>query len=156
MKKIDVSAKSLIINISGYDLLEIETLISIFEDLKFNKLILQIGFQNYPTNIEDTSLNKIKILRKKFKTFEICYADHLDSTDDFAKVFPTYAILMGCNYIEKHVCLNRKSSLYDYEAALELDEFKYLINLINKLNTTREVMFTTEKEKFYLNNTIQK
>ena len=33
-----------------------------------NKIIIMAGFQNFPTKIEDSNLNKIPLIKKTFKT----------------------------------------------------------------------------------------
>ncbi len=93
LSKMDLSKRELIINISGYELSEIEDIISNFNKLKFKKIIIQIGFQNYPTNIKDTSLRKIEIIKNCFPDYEISFADHISADDKHAEYFPIYAYI---------------------------------------------------------------
>lgn len=155
---IEISLKdiSIMINISGYEIPEIESFVTTFSGLAPKKLILQIGYQNYPTNIEDSSLNKIDAIRKAFPSNEICYADHIGAEEEFAQDFPVYATLKGVEYIEKHVCLDRKNTKYDAFSSMELDEMKKITEkllLIEKCNNTK---FITDKEKEYLEKSEQK
>ncbi len=156
LKSISLKEISMMINISGYEIPEIETFITTFSGLAPKKLILQIGYQNYPTNIEDSSLNKIDEIRKAFPNHEICYADHIGAEEEFAKDFPVYATLKGVQYIEKHVCLDRKNTKYDAFSSMEFDEIKKItekLQLIEKCNNTK---FITDKEKEYLEKSEQK
>lgn len=156
LKGISLSDISMMINISGYEISEIVNFVTTFSGLAPKKLILQIGYQNYPTNIEDSSLNKIDEIRKVFPTLEICYADHIGAEEEFARDFPVYATLKGVQYIEKHVCLDRKNTKYDAFSSMEFDEMKKItekLMLIDKCNNT---MFITEKEKEYLEKSEQK
>lgn len=157
LSKMDLrSNKELIINISGYELSEIEDIISNFNKLKFKKIILQIGFQNYPTNIKDTSLRKIEIIKNCFPEYEISFADHISAKDKYAQTFPIYACLKGCTYIEKHVCLNRSEVVYDYFSALEYKEIKKILEEIKKVLESYSSRFIPITEKIYLEKTIEK
>ena len=156
LSKMDLSNKELIINISGYELSEIEDIISNFNKLKFKKIILQIGFQNYPTNIKDTSLRKIEIIKNCFPEYEISFADHISAKDKYAQTFPIYACLKGCTYIEKHVCLNRSEAVYDYFSALEYKEIEKILEEIKKVRESYSSRFIPITEKIYLEKTIEK
>ena len=156
LSKMDLSNKELIINISGYELSEIEDIISNFNKLKFKKIILQIGFQNYPTNIKDTSLRKIEIIKNCFPEYEISFADHISAKDKYAQTFPIYACLKGCTYIEKHVCLNRSEAVYDYFSALEYKEIKKILEEIKKVRESYSSRFIPITEKIYLEKTVEK
>lgn len=149
-KTIDLSKKKLIINISGFDISKIEELLIKYESLKFNEIILQIGFQHYPTDISDTSINKIHILRSAFPNKKICYADHLLAEEKISKIFPIIAYACGCEYIEKHVCLNRKKSKYDYFSSLEKNEIKELLNYIEQVSKCFSAPFISFNEFNYL------
>ena len=65
LKELDLNDKELIVNLSGYEISEIEELLAKFQSFNFRKVILQIGFQSYPTLIEDTSLRKIELLKAR-------------------------------------------------------------------------------------------
>ena len=59
----------LILNISGFSLLEINKLVkNIITNLSIplSNIVLQVGFQSYPTEIEDCGIHKISLLRKEF------------------------------------------------------------------------------------------
>lgn len=113
---------SLMLNISGYELEEIEQFVERFSKLDPENLILQIGYQRYPTEIKDTALNKIGILQQAFPGVPLCFADHASAEDSFAQRIPLLAASMGCEYIEKHVCLSREQAEYDFYSALEPQE----------------------------------
>ncbi len=149
-KKIDLSEKKLIINISGFEISKIEELLLKYETLKFNEIILQIGFQHYPTDISDTSINKINILKSAFPNNKICYADHLLAEEKISKIFPLIAYASGCEYLEKHVCLNRKKAKYDYFSALEKNEIKEVLNNIKEVTKCFSARFISINEFNYL------
>jgi N,N'-diacetyllegionaminate synthase len=156
LEKLDLSNKELIINISGLELTEIESYINQFETFNFKKIILQIGFQDYPTRIEDSSLKKIDTLKVAFPGIELSYADHISGEDGFAVNFPVYAALKGCHYLEKHICNNRKETKYDASAALEYEEIEAVTREIQKIRQCFETGFITANEKKYFDKSIQK
>ena len=53
LKNLDFRAKSIILNVSGLDVSEAQKSVSYFEEY-FEKVIVQFGFQSYPTKVEDT------------------------------------------------------------------------------------------------------
>ena len=90
LKNFNNQKLSLIINISGYNLYEIKDLLIKYQKLKFKLIILQCGFQSYPTKVSNLNLNKINYLKKKFNLNNISFADHTDSRDDFSLYFPSF------------------------------------------------------------------
>ena len=156
LSEIDLNNKELIINISGYEISEIENYIIKFNRLNFKKVILQIGFQGYPTDIEDTSLRKIDIIKALFPEYEVSFADHISADDKHAQYFPIYAYIKGCSYIEKHVCLKRNSCKYDYFSALEYKEVEIILNEIKTVWKSHLSKFIVNNERIYLENTIEK
>ena len=106
LKNLDLSEIYILLNVSGYSIREIAGFIQKFEKISQN-LILQVGFQDYPTNIRDTGLSKIPLLQKAFPAYPISIADHAAADDDFAKLVPAFASLMGCDFLEKPVTSKR-------------------------------------------------
>jgi N,N'-diacetyllegionaminate synthase len=156
LKPLDLREKELIINISGLELSVIEASIKKFEEFTFKKIILQMGFQNYPTQIEDTSLKKVDIIESAFPGVALSYADHIDAGLDFSKRFPVYAWLKGCTYLEKHICICRRDTKYDFDSALELAEIKEMAEEIQRVSRCFVSEFISGNEKKYFNKTLQK
>lgn len=156
LKPLDLGDKELIINVSGLELSTIESNIQKFKEFNLKKIILQLGFQNYPTQIEDTSLKKIDILRTAFPVEALGYADHIDATLPFSRGFPVYAWLRGCTYLEKHICISRKETKYDFDSALEPGEIKEMTEEIQRVNRCFTTGFIPANEKKYFEKTLQK
>ncbi|MCD4664159.1 MAG: N-acetylneuraminate synthase family protein, partial [Bacteroidales bacterium] len=86
------------------------------------------GFSNYPTEYEDLSLNALDFIKNEWPEFKIGFADHsLDTTE-----IPLMALAKGVDYLEKHITLSRNNRNYDWQVSLEPDEFKILVNQVNK------------------------
>ena len=67
-----------------------------------------------------------------------------------------FALTQGARHIEKHVCLNRKTSQYDFQSALEPKKCIELIKLIKELESIIGNKFISKNELNYLNSTIEK
>lgn len=126
LRGIDLGDKTLILNVSGHDVGELQDLVSRFHDLGAGRLALQIGFQAYPTRVDDASLDKLQVLRAAFPGIALSMSDHMDGGDPFARRLPLLAAAMGCEIIEKHVALDRATAPYDGSAALEPAEIAEL------------------------------
>jgi N,N'-diacetyllegionaminate synthase len=158
LKLLDLTGKELIINISGLELSVIEDSLEKFNEFNFKKIFLQMGYQNYPTRIEDTSLKKIDILRAAFPGAGLgyAYADHIAAELSFSRYFPVYAWLKGCTVLEKHICLRRKETTHDVDSALEPDEIREMVEEIQRVSRCFAAEFISENEKKYFEKTLQK
>jgi N,N'-diacetyllegionaminate synthase len=155
LENIDLSSHKLIVNISGYQLEEIKQIVDrINGQLKPEELIIQIGFQGYPSEYIDSGLIKTPIL-KEWLQYKICFADHVAATKDEAIILPIVAVAKGCNFIEKHVLYSEKETKYDYFSALNKTQFQIMVNQIDLLNSAQSSTFIPKKEKEYLDNSIQ-
>lgn len=100
---------------------------------KNHRPILLHGFQSYPTEVEDSTLQRLRWLREQFGDFaDIGYQDHVDGSDPFAITLPLLAISMGAQVIEKHVTLDRALKGVDYYSSLEPAEFKAFVAEVRK------------------------
>jgi N,N'-diacetyllegionaminate synthase len=152
--KIDFSDTKLILNISGFSIKKISDLLQQFNELNFEEVILQIGFQNYPTKVEHTGLQKINVLKENFAN-KICIADHIDAESQSSIDIPVIGLAMGADMIEKHFCLERKNTQYDYYSSMEFKELHIIINKIIVFLKSSTGPFLQSKEKEYLEKSIQ-
>ena len=149
--------KKIIVNFSGYNLKQIKNLIDNNNFLNNNKnLILQYGFQSYPTKISDVNFNKLILIRGLFPKCEFSYADHTSYKEPFSKIIPIILNSNNIEYLEKHICFSRKKAKYDYESALEFNEFSEMIDNSNNLLIFKSTNKSTFQETKYLKSSIQK
>ena len=99
------------------------------------EIILMHGYQGYPTSINDINLSRIMELKKKFN-LPVGIMDHISGSSEFSLIIPLLAIDKGANLVEKHITLNRLKKGLDYYSALEPDEFKKLVYLIRKAESS--------------------
>lgn len=155
---LDDKKTKIILNIAGRELENIkETLANLKSDyFPNNEIILQAGFQAYPTDKEDLTLSKIHLLRKEFPEHTVSYADHVDGSSPLAFDVPVFAVLAGARHIEKHVCLNRKGTKYDFQSAIEPNECALLVYKIKECEKILGTKLIPDKEANYLKTTIEK
>lgn len=150
-----IKSKKVILNTSGFEIYEIRQII---KKLGFNEknLILQIGFQDYPTSLNDSGLNKIKGIKKNFGTV-LSYADHNDRNSANAFTAPILSYFLGCNYLEKHICLDYKKTKYDLFSSFDFKDLSKFLNDLNiYIQQDEKKEFISKKEKKYLSNSILK
>lgn len=117
----------IILAVGGSTLEEIEVAYNI---LKNADITLMSGFQAEPNLCIDVELEKLAILKNKFKC-DIGYADHIDVNKPLALALPAMALLKGANVIEKHLTIERDGlELEDYVSALNYNEFKKMVELV--------------------------
>lgn len=156
LKSLNYSGKSIMLNISGYEISEIDFFIRNFQRIAPDAaIILQIGFQGYPTKLEDTGLQKINIIRSAFPQFEICIADHISAEDDLSTILPLLAVSLGCNVVEKHIAIDRSTAKYDKFSALHVDEMQLLANRLANCPSALNGPYISLSESQYLAKTIQ-
>ncbi len=145
----------LMLNVSGYPLSKIEDYYNRFLQLGFQKIVLQVGFQSYPTQVEDSGIQKIATLQKQFPGIPLCFADHSDGNSPMAFTLPLIALSLGCEFIEKHVCLDRETAKYDGFSSFTPAELEQLKAQILELQHAFQSEFINLSESKYLQTTYQ-
>jgi len=94
--------------------------------LSNKEVVLMLGYQSYPTPLEDNAIVKLSLLKKHYHNegdYKTGFADHEPSSSEFAVLLPAMAVALGANYIEKHFTTNKLLKLEDSETAINPDEF---------------------------------
>ena len=154
--KIDCSGKKLIVNISAIEKDEIQERLDYLKStINPEEILIEVGFQSYPTDLVDSGLVKLSYLKEYFSN-PIVFADHIDGKLDDAIILPLIASLNGASYIEKHVMHSSLETKYDYFSSITVDMYT---KLVEKIKTYKELdgkSFINKKEQTYLLNSIQK
>src|SRR5262249_11131098 len=95
------------------------------------QITLLYGHQNYPTDIGQTNLRSLGLLRSTFG-LPVGLADHIDAEDDFAAVVPAMAVALGGCCIEKHITHDRALKGEDHESALNEEEFRLVVERVRQ------------------------
>lgn len=144
-----ISDKLLIINIAGREIDDIRSFINFFEmKLRPAELLLEVGFQSYPTAFEDSGLAKVKMVKEAFNK-RIVFADHLDGNSPEALQLPVYAMLQGASIIEKHVMHSKRETKYDTFSSITVDKFKQIILNQKIIENAFIQPFLNERELHY-------
>ena len=153
LRDVDLKDKKLIINIAGRELSDIKSKIIFFEDnYNFEEILLEVGFQAYPTNLVDSGLLKIKEIKKNFDNRTV-FADHIDGKDINTKILPLIALQSGADVIEKHIMHSSLHTEYDHFSSIDINVFKELMTLMKDYDVLKEQPFINKNEQDYFNKT---
>lgn len=156
LRSVDFSGKFVMLNVSGYELSEIQSFLDTFQHVALNaEFILQIGFQSYPTKLVDTGLQKIAVIKAAFPKYKICVADHADAAEDMSTIIPLLALALDCEIIEKHIAYDRATSKYDGFSSLNVKEMQLLADRLSKTTDALDGSFISAAESQYLAKTKQ-
>jgi len=156
LSELDLSDKKIIINIAGIELNRLIGIIEAFESrLKPEEVILQVGFQAYPTKLADSGLSKINLIRENFPTHQISFADHIATEDLNALYSPVIAFTMGAQYIEKHICKSGDKPLYDHFSSFNREQFDGFLSVLENYKESLDNEYINQREIEYLNHAIQ-
>ena len=97
--------------------IEIDKTISFIKSKGKNELALLLCVSDYPADVKDYNLSRIKYLKEKF-SLPIGVSDHT-----VGKELATAAIGAGATLIEKHVCLEEDKQSIDSHFSLSSDKF---------------------------------
>jgi spore coat polysaccharide biosynthesis protein SpsF (cytidylyltransferase family) len=155
LSKLKIGKKNIILNVSGKNLSEINFICKNLETKISKNLIIQCGYQDYPTDIKETNFKKVLFLKKKFPKYNFSYADHIDSDDVKSLILPIKAIQNQCKIIEKHISIRGKKTRYDNFSSLDLEQTNEMVEILKFFLKNEPEKFITKKERDYLKKTIQ-
>jgi len=144
------SGKPLMLSVGGSHGEEIEKAISILNENGAKEVVLMHGFQSYPTLVEHTNLNKMSLFKDDFG-LPVGFADHVDGDHSMRYDLCAMALAMGASVLEKHITLDRKLKMEDYESALDPNDFKDFVERMRSLETAfgKKNFELTDPEKEY-------
>lgn len=156
LSKVDLSQIAVMVNIAGLTLEQIQARLEMVDSkLNSKELIIQVGFQSYPTKIEDSGIAKIIEMREHFE-LPIVFADHTDGADDDAFLIPLLALNAGATGVEKHIMIDRERTEYDFQASLSLRRLKKFQEYLERYFYSFSRDFINQSEAEYLAKSIQK
>jgi N,N'-diacetyllegionaminate synthase len=151
---LDLSLKKVILNVAAQPVKDIKEIVKRVENaLKPAEILLEYGYQSYPTKLEDSGLSKLESVKLHFPN-RIVFADHVDGESDDAIWLPVVTTALGVDIIEKHVMLPDKETKHDYFSSLTPDRFAEMVLKTTTYTKLKDKPFINEKEMNYLRNTI--
>jgi len=154
LQGIDISKLKLIINIAGRSKTDIKDIVRKYEALNIEELLLEVGFQAYPTDLSDSGLSKIKYLKDNYK-YRVVFADHIDGKLQEAETLPLIASLLGADCIEKHIMHSTLETKYDDFSSVKCDTYKKIIEDQNNFLPLMDSVFINDAETKYLDDSYQ-
>jgi N,N'-diacetyllegionaminate synthase len=150
----DLSDKKIILNVAAQSIDSIEEIIArVTNQLNPQEILLEFGYQAYPTSLEDSGYSKIDPIRSNFNN-RLVFADHVDGESEESIFLPIAVALAGVEVIEKHVMLSSRETLYDHYSSLTPEKFSEMIEKLQKYSSLKEMPFINEKELDYLKTTV--
>jgi N,N'-diacetyllegionaminate synthase len=156
LSQLKLNDKQIILNVSGIESEDLPAIVNTFQEkLNPGRIILQIGFQAYPTEPGDAGLQKLQVLRDRLPTHPFSFADHSAPDREESRVLPILAVSLGAEYIEKHICLSGPPPQYDFQSAVDKAGCLLYLKLFESCRHAMTGSFGNERERNYLRRTIQ-
>lgn len=145
IKEVSKSNKQIFLGVGGLTLEEIK---NTYKEIPV--AILLCGVQNSPTQIKDSKISEIKLLKKKLNC-KVGYCDHSPPKECWKNHISTMAIATGAEYIEKHICIERKEGGRGAHTSLTPSEFSNFVKTIKEAESAMgiERFELTDSDKDY-------
>jgi spore coat polysaccharide biosynthesis protein SpsF (cytidylyltransferase family)/sialic acid synthase SpsE len=147
---LNLSEKIIVLNIAGRTLDQVDHILHKFQTkLAPQDIWLEVGFQGYPTTLEDCGVGKINVITKRYQR-KIVFADHADGNSQDALLLPIFALGSGAFAIEKHVMLDDRETKYDHYSSLTPRQYQQLSRDLTRYSKLSQADFLNENEVQYL------
>lgn len=126
----DVEASSVpevLLSAGGTTFEEIERAIALVGG---KRLTVVLGFQAYPTPVEENRLYRLKALARAFPGAALGFADHTGTDDEAGTWLPALAVALGATYVEKHITVAQVLRDLDHQSALAPDRFARFVESV--------------------------
>jgi len=122
--------RKVLLGAGGAHLSEIEHALTL---LPGKSVVVLLGFQGYPTPVEDNQIVRVGELRGRLSghpNVRVGFADHAEPDSALSVALPALAVGAGATVLEKHLTLSKAMKLEDHEAALNPDEFANFVTVM--------------------------
>jgi N,N'-diacetyllegionaminate synthase len=154
LEAVDLSKVKIILNVAAQPIRNIKEIVKkVYNQLNPQEILLELGYQAYPTKFENSGYSKLEVIKEHFNN-RIVFADHADGKTDDAVWLPVMVAMQGVDVIEKHVMLGDRETKYDYYSSLTPPKFNEMVNQIDRFTSLSTMPFFNEGERQYLNTTI--
>lgn len=110
---------------------------------------IMMGFQSFPTRLENLKIEKIRLLKERFPKIRIGYADHSSQGSKDSIYSNDCAYLLGARVFEKHITISPKEERFDWQSASIPTDIKEILERLNRLDS--EILNKSEEELHQLN-----
>ncbi len=154
LSSLDLRHCRVILNIAAQEIEVIKQRIDyIKQQLNPKELLLEIGFQAYPTELSDSGLSKIKQIKEAFG-LPIVFADHIEGKSTDSIYLPIMAWLQGADVLEKHVMLSDRETKYDHFSSQTPETFNTFTATLSAYSAAMRADFINPREQDYLQKTV--
>ena len=122
LKYVGKTGKPVILSTGASNMKEVESAVKIIKSTGNNKIILLHSVVQYPSLIQESNLNVLETLRKKFN-LNVGYSDHSPGS-----LIALSSVVLGAKMIEKHFTINPKSIGPDHPHSMDPKSFKKMVN----------------------------
>lgn len=119
--------KPIILSTGTGNLGEVQEAVDAIRQIKKNEIILLHCVSNYPPRFEDANIKAMATMAHTFN-LPVGYSDHTPGIS-----VALGAVALGACVIEKHITFDRSLNGPDHSYAMEVDEFREMVNEIRNL-----------------------
>jgi len=127
LKYVGKTGKPVILSTGASNMKEVESAVKIIKSTGNNKIILLHSVVQYPSLIQESNLNVLETLRKKFN-LNVGYSDHSPGS-----LIALSSVVLGAKMIEKHFTINPESTGPDHPHSMNPKSFKKMIDDIRTI-----------------------
>lgn len=155
LSDLDLRGMIVILNVSSFTLEQIGEIIQrVQKSLSPQEIVLQVGFQDYPTSLPDSGLSKIGLLKERFGK-RASFAEHTDPKSEESIYLPVIASLLGAAIIEKHVLHSSLKTEFDFQSSVPVSTYHAYVDTQKKYLEAFDQPFINDREALYLTKSLQ-
>lgn len=124
--------KVFVLGISGFEIQELLDITEYIKGKDVNDILMMYGFQNYPTNISEVNLSKIKVLEDILKC-KVGYADHTEYSNQNKELLINSSFALGVNIQEIHYVLEEGVERTDYITGVSIERIEKIKSDLEKI-----------------------
>lgn len=104
--------------------------------------VLMFGHQAFPTQLYQSAIAKIALLKNEYPNMNIGYADHSPWQSDWGRQLQSVAYMLGARFFEKHIGLVAGEERFDYITSSSPESIAAMVKDIEELET-KDVEFAS-------------
>jgi N,N'-diacetyllegionaminate synthase len=97
--------------------------------------VLMVGFQSFPSKLQEVRMGKIRSLKDLFPGMLIGYADHSAFDHEHAIISNEYARFLGATIFEKHITIQEGVERVDFSAAVSVEKLKSIVQKLDFIDS---------------------
>lgn len=121
----------IILGMGGRTKAEVDDKLAFFGD---QIKVLMFGHQAFPTQLHQSAIGKIPLLKNEYPNVLIGYADHSPYQSDWGRQLQSVAYMLGARIFEKHIALVQGEERFDYITSVSPAAIADMIKDIQQLD----------------------